>query len=351
MPLEIVRDDITHMQVDAVVNAANHTLLGGGGVDGAIHLAAGPELLHECETLGGCETGDAKITGGYSLPAKYVIHTVGPVWKDGKHGEEALLRSCYRKSLELAANNCCETVAFPLISSGIYGYPKDQALNVAVSEIASFLMSHEMHVFVVVFDKGAYSVSKNLFIGVKSYIDENYVADHTDLERRGNRCPELFSIAKAKKKEQKSDVLSEMALECDSGFEPHTAANAGIPGSLAGAIGELDESFSQALLRLIDERGMTDVQCYKKANIDRKLFSKIRSDRFYKPKKATAIAFAIALELSLSETEELLRKAGYALSHSVMFDVIIEYFIKKGRYDVFEINEVLFAYDQSLLGA
>lgn len=334
MPLEIIRDDITLLDVDAIVNAANSSLLGEGGVDGAIHRAAGPGLLSECRTLGGCETGDAKITGGYSLPAKFVIHTVGPVWEGGGKGEEALLRSCYRKSLVLAEKHGCETVAFPLISSGVYGYPKDRALNVAVSEIASFLMSHEMHVYIVVFDRDSFTVSSSAFAGVKAYIDENYVAAHTEKRRRD------YLPGFAKTSQLTPDgrpcvySVSEAATCCnaDGGFE-------------------LDESFSEMLLRKIDECGMTDVQCYKKANIDRKLFSKIRSDKFYKPKKVTAIAFAIALELSLTETEELLRKAGFALSQSVLFDVIIKYYIENKNYNVFEINETLFAYDQTLLGA
>ena len=235
MPLQIVRNDITKMEVDAIVNAANSSLLGGGGVDGCIHRAAGPELLAECKTLGGCETGSAKITKGYRLPCKYVIHAVGPRWRDGKHGEREKLVSCYRTSLALAKEHGCETVAFPLISSGIYGYPKDQALKVAIDTISDFLLENDMTVYIVIFD--------------------------------------------------------------------------------------------------------------------RKLFSKIRSDKLYKPSKPTALAFAIALELPLDETKEMLMKAGFALSHSNKFDIIIEYFIEHGNYNVFEINEALFAFDQSLLGA
>ena len=178
MALEIVRNDITKMKVDAIVNAANKSLLGGGGVDGSIHRAAGPGLLAECKTLGGCETGSAKITGAYELPSKYVIHTVGPRWIDGSHGEREQLVSCYRESLALAKTAGCETVAFPLISSGIYGYPKDQALRIAIDTISEFLLENDMTVFIVIFDKKAFRISEKLFADIKEYIDDDYVGEH-----------------------------------------------------------------------------------------------------------------------------------------------------------------------------
>ena len=334
LPLEIVRNDITKMTVDAIVNAANESLLGGGGVDGAIHYAAGPELLAECKTLGGCKTGKAKITGGYNLPAKYVIHTVGPIYEDGKHGEKALLESCYRESLALAKAHNCETVAFPLISSGVYGYPKDQALKVAIDVISDFLLENEMKVYIVIFDKAAYKISEKLFSDIAEYIDDNYVDEHTDYRRESIRMNAPM---------QASVGLFEADLcECKAMLAED---------DLDAKLKQIDESFSQMLLRKIDEKGMTDAECYKKANIDRKLFSKIRSDVHYKPSKPTAIAFAISLELTLSETEDMLKKAGFALSHSNKFDIIIEYFISRGNYNIFEINEALFAFDQSLLGA
>jgi O-acetyl-ADP-ribose deacetylase (regulator of RNase III) len=325
MPLKIVRDDITKMKVDAIVNAANNSLLGGGGVDGCIHRAAGRELLEECRTLGGCETGSAKITGAYKLPCKYVIHTVGPVWHGGEYGEREKLVSCYKTSLELAKEKKCESVAFPLISSGIYGYPKDQALKVAVDTIGSFLLKNDMSVYIVIFDKKAYQIGGKLFADITEYIDDNYVSEHTD------------NIAERVR--QKNVLMS----------APQAAIHE--PKTVDEALSMIDESFSEMLLRKIDESGMTDAQCYKKANIDRKLFSKIRNDKYYKPSKQTAIAFAIALELSLEETKEMLLKAGYALSHSNKFDIIIEFFILDKNYNVFEINEALFAFDQNLLGA
>lgn len=327
MPLEIVRNDITKMAVDAIVNAANESLMGGGGVDGCIHRAAGPMLLEECKTLGGCKTGKAKITNGYNLPAKYVIHTVGPVYNDGNHGEKALLESCYRESLSLAKNHNCETVAFPLISSGVYGYPKDKALRVAIDIISDFLLKNDMLVYIVIFDKTAYKISEKLFADVAEYIDDNYVDAHTDY-----RC------------ESRRIQASMPYIASSSDYDCITVEDINI------MLNKLDESFSQMLLRKIDEKGISDAECYKKANIDRKLFSKIRSDVHYKPSKTTAIAFAISLELSLEETEDMLKKAGFALSHSNKFDLIIKYFIEHGNYNIFEINEVLFAFDQKLLG-
>lgn len=339
MPLEIIRNDITKMKVDAIVNAANESLLGGGGVDGAIHRAAGDGLLSACRALGGCQTGMAKITPGFGLPAKYVIHTVGPIYQDGRHGERDLLAACYQTSLSLAREYDCETVAFPLISSGAYGYPKDQALQVAVEVISRFLLENEMTVYIVIYDRAAYQISAKLFAAIAQYIDDRYVDTHA--HRRPSAMGKFAAMApRARQKAAEIDFLEACPWD-----EPAEAED------LNAKLRQIDESFSQMLLRKIDEKGMTDAQCYKKANIDRKLFSKIRSDIHYKPSKPTALAFAISLELTLSETEELLRKAGFALSHSHKFDIIIEYFISKGNYNVFEINEALFAFDQSLLGA
>ena len=340
MPLEIVRNDITRMKVDAIVNAANSSLLGGGGVDGAIHSVAGPDLLKECRTLGGCETGKAKITGGYKLPAKYVIHTVGPFYRGGENGERALLESCYRESLALAKEYNCETVAFPLISSGIYGYPKDEALDVAVDVISKFLTENEMLVYIVVFDKSSYKISEKLFTDIAEYINDNYVDEHFDRNRRES-CE--FNISRACELLESNDSINF--------FEEFDLEALLKDDDLETRLNQIDETFSEMLLRKIDEKGITDAECYKKANIDRKLFSKIRSDVNYKPSKPTVIAFAISLELSIEETEDMLRKAGFALSLSNKFDIIIEYFISKGNYNIFEINEALFAFDQSLLGA
>ena len=338
MPLEIVRNDITKMTVDAIVNAAKESLLGGGGVDGCIHRAAGPELLAECRALGGCSTGSAKLTKAYRLPCKYVIHTVGPIWQGGNCGEREKLVSCYRTSLALAKEHQCETVAFPLISSGIFGYPKDQALRVAVDTIGEFLMEHDMTVYIVIFDRAAYQIGGKLFSDIAEYIDDHYVDAHTDSLRERLRREKYFRA-------ERPLVGGTLASSCVP--MPPVEENAALEDLLV----DLDAGFSETLLKLIDRTGKKDSEIYKKANVDRKLFSKIRNNPDYKPSKPTAIAFAVALELDLEETKDFLSRAGFALSRSSKFDVIVEYFIKQKDYDVFRINEALFAFDQSLLGA
>lgn len=330
MPFEIVRNDITKMKVDAIVNAANKSLLGGGGVDGCIHRAAGPELLAECKLLNGCEIGSAKITKGYQLPCMYVIHAVGPRWIDGNHHEKELLESCYTTSLHLSMEYSCKSIAFPLISSGIYGYPKDQALRISVEQIRKFLLDHEMMVYLVIFDRKAYEISDKLYSDIATYIDDRYVDEHSDSP----------SLQRVRFREFENACLKEESV-------PLSSAN---QKSITDWLEDIDESFSEMLLRKINESGMSDAECYKKANIDRKLFSKIRTDKLYKPSKPTVLAFALALELSLEEMQDMLAKAGFALSHSSKFDLIIEYFVKQGNYNVYEINEALFAFDQSLIG-
>ena len=336
MPLEMICNDITRISADAIVNAAKETLLGGGGVDGCIHRAAGPELLAECRTLGGCRTGEAKITGAYRLPCRYVIHTVGPVWRGGGSGEREQLVSCYRTSLALAREHGCETVAFPLISSGAFGYPKDQALQVAVDTIGEFLLDNEMTVFLVIFDRKDYRISGRLFADLAAYLNDHYAGGQIVCRRvRPQR-------------QEKCESRAMYACEASPVGQPEADAAA---GGLDELLEHLDTGFSETLLKLIDRSGRKDSEIYKRANVDRKLFSKIRSNPDYKPSKPTAIAFAIALELDLAETKDFIARAGYALSASSKFDVIISYFIERGQYNIFEINEALFAFDQSLLGA
>lgn len=328
MPFTIVRQDITKMAVDAIVNAANTELQMGGGVCGAIFRAAGArELQAACDKVSPITTGGAAITPGFGLPAKYVIHAAGPVYSFIRREQcREQLRSAYIESLKLALKNGCESIAFPLISSGIYGYPKDEALEVARSSIEEFLRDHDMEVYLAVFDKSSFQIGKALLGDVDSYIDQHYVDAHVVGRRK--------------------------FLDVEKTALYQVAAPMAIPAlGLDDLIEHLDEPFSDTLLKLIDRKGKTDVEVYKRANMDRKLFSKIRTGKGYTPKKPTILALAIALELSLAETDDLLERAGYALSHASKFDVIVEYFIVNQKYDIFQINEVLFAYDQPLLGA
>ena len=373
MPFWIVRNDITRMRVDAIVTAANAALQGGGGVDGVIRAAAGPELQEACRALGGCPAGQVRLTPGFRLPCRWVIHAVGPVWEGGQKGEREKLASCYRRALELAEALGCESLAFPLISSGTYGYPKQEAVRVAREAIEVFLRKSEMTVYLVVYGQESLEASRSVFSEIREYIDSRYVQEHP--ARRGQNARRLESARRERERREEEcgfyqpDVFPD-GDACASVPAPAAPA-APPPPVLAQApgkpkdkgawgvrppegkdwrFGELDESFQQMLLRLIDQRGMTDAACYKRANIDRKLFSKIRNDVHYKPSKPTAVAFAVALELDLEQTRELLGKAGFALSRSSRFDLIVQYFIEKGRYDVFEINEALFEFDQALLG-
>lgn len=346
MPFRIIRHDITKLSVDAIVNAANTSLQMGGGVCGAIFSAAGAERLQNaCDALSPIKTGEAVITKGFNLPAKYIIHTAGPVYRGGNEGEETLLRSCYMNSLELAMEYKCESIAFPLISSGIFGYPKTEALRVATSAIRDFLSDNDIDVSLVVFDKEALSVSEKLLGAVESYIDEHYVEEKEHYYARR----QLLSV-----EEEALSNASMLDISMSRPMVPERVANIeeiyAYEESLDDLVGSLDEPFSVTLLKLIDATGKKDSEVYNRANIDRRLFSKIRSNEHYTPSKSTVLAFAVALELTVVQTEDLLERAGFALSHSRKFDVIVEYFIQSRKYDIFQINEVLFRYDQPLLG-
>ncbi|MHB1483805.1 MAG: macro domain-containing protein [Saccharofermentanales bacterium] len=322
MPFEIIRNDITKMKVDAIVNSANPQVFVGAGVDGAIHAAAGPGLFEARKLIGEITVGSAIATPAFMLNAKYVIHTVGPIWHGGTEHEMENVKDCYTNALKVALDNKCRSIAFPLISTGTYGFPKADALQSAISAISGFLLVHDMKVFLVVYDRTSYSLAEKLFAEVTEFIDDNYTDNYENFNsNRFILLEEIQEIRMYKTKRSFDDLID-----------------------------ELEETFSQSLLRRIDEKSKTDVEIYKKANVDRKLFSKIRSNKDYRPSKATAIAFAIALELNLDETKDLIKRAGFALSHSNRFDLIIEYFIKEEIYDIFEINEVLFAFDQDLLG-
>ena len=332
MPFQILHNDITKMNTDAIVNAANSKLLMGGGVCGAIFRAAGEkELQKECEQIKQCPVGHAVITKAYNLKAKYIIHTVGPIYKDGNSNEAKFLKSAYEASLKLAKDYNLKSIAFPLISSGIYGYPKKEALNIAVSTIKEFLADNDMDIYLVVFDRKAVHLSEELYEGIEHYINDFY-------EDENYRLRDTYSLE-----------IEEIYHDDCNFQEPIYETKDFNKRSLERILDNIDESFSQMLLRLIDEKGKTDVEVYKKANMDRKLFSKIRSNKDYNPKKSTALSLAIGLELSLDETKDLLAKAGYTLSPSHKFDLIVEYFIKNKNYDIFIINEALFSFEQPLL--
>ena len=386
MPFAIVRNDITLMKADAIVNTANPHPVIGAGTDSAIHEKAGPALLAARKKIGDIPVGDAAVTPGFLLPAKYVIHVSGPVWRDGQSGEEALLRQCYDRALELASERKCESVAFPLLAAGTYGFPKDRTLRIAEAAFRDFLSDHEMMIWLVVFDRQSFQVSEALFRSVESYLDETFVEEqlrkeygssHHAFGRTERRreameledacfdsapAPAMSAPAQSEsesgkrnlgrhfRRERETDGFAgeETAMSIEREFRPGRKPD---KTDLEERLRKLDRGFSETLLALIDASGEKDSDVYKRANVDRKLFSKIRNNRDYKPSKPTVLAFAFALGLDLAQTRDLLEKAGYALSHSSRFDVIVEYFLLRREYDLFQVNEVLFAFDQPLIGA
>lgn len=334
MPLYIVRKDITTMKVDAIVNTSNAEMVGYAGVDYLVHSKAGPMLDAYCQTITPLELGFAKITPGFDLPCKYIIHVSGPIWRGGEYGERALLKSCYREALDLAKGHKCKTVAFPLISSGSYGYPKNQVLKHAVETISDFLKDNDLTIYICVYDRTSYEFSKSLYADISTFIDQYQ-------EVLIDKCMSFGAVAAYE------DVI------CEAIEESHPQASTICENLVSGLkefLEDIDAGFADSLFALIDAKGMTDVQCYKKANVDKKTFSKIKCDPKYRPSKRTAVAFAIALELDYEETQRLLATVGMALSRSNKFDLIIEYFIRNGVYNIHEINEALFEFDQLLLG-
>jgi len=351
MPFEIVRNDIAGVTADAIVNTANPRPRIGIGVDSLLHRKAGPQLLADRKRIGPLEPGAAAITPAYGLSARYVIHTVGPLWRGGDRGEADILRRCYDASLALALEHGCGSVAFPLISTGNYGFPKEQALQIAVAAFRAFLSEHEMRITLVVFDRESYRLSESLFRGVAAYIDENYVSAHSSGRKR------RFSL-RENRNDKESAVCEdtsvwEMAEICNEA--PPAAFTAPAPAaskamSLEEMLKQADAGFTETLLKLIDRSGKKDPEVYKRANLTKQHFSKIRNDPHYRPKKPTAVALAIALELDLEQTQDLLERAGFVLSNSSKFDLIIRYFIREGIYDTMQINLTLFQFDQPLLG-
>jgi len=327
MPLTIIRNDITEMETEAIVNAANTQLVEGGGVCGAVFDKAGRQKMTEaCAKLAPCAVGGAVITPGFKLKAKYVIHAVGPVWQGGIQHEEELLRLAYLRSLELAHSHKLKSIAFPLISAGIYHYPREQALAVALDEIQRYLMRYEMDVTMVLYGHSTAELGYRLQKDLKSYIDDHYVEEH--YYRRFN-----------------TEILSDMLQAPPALRQVQYEYQENLP-----IIFPEEETFSQALLKLIDAKEMSDVTAYKRSNIDRKLFSKIRSNKSYNPTKRTVLAFTVGLELSVKEASDLLARAGYAFSPCHKRDLIVMWFLENRKYDINQVNAALFDYDQELLG-
>ncbi|WP_026653317.1 macro domain-containing protein [Butyrivibrio proteoclasticus] len=361
MPFQIIRNDITKVKADAIVNTANPEVFIGGGVDTAIYNAAGREqLLAEREKIGELLPGEAAVTPAFNLDAKYIIHVSGPKWEDGEHGEFDILRNCYEKALSLAVEKECESIAFPLIATGAYGFPKDKALQIATSVIQQFLFENEMSIILVVFDRKAFELSGKVYSDVQGFIDENYVkrSYRKEYGERGERNLRLRAsfalddtIINTIESDGCDDTGEDGALSDEKLMEPVLMARAPEGMSLDELLDTPAQSFQERLFSLIDKSGLDDVTVYKRANISKKVFSDIKTKKNYKPSKKTAVAFAIALELTMDETADLLQRAGIALSPSSKFDLIVGYYISHGMYNIMEINTVLFKNNQECLGA
>lgn len=394
MAFQIVRNDITKITADAIVNTANPEPTFMAGTDSAIYLAAGAdELLAERAKIGPIAEGEVAVTPAFNLDAKYIFHTVGPVWNGGGEGEKETVRKCYLNCLKKASELGIESIAFPLISTGVYGFPKAEALLIATSVFSEFLADHELNITLVVFDNESFTLSGKIFAGVNEYIDENYAAEKISEEYGftggaaygagfgaaasgagfGSAAEEVCEDKEAalieeceKEREERRSRRKNLlhSVRDYTGLEARGKSAMAVPAasmaqmeaaskpqrSLDDVVKNVSETWSQSLLRLITEKGYTDTEVYKRANADRKLFSKIRSNKDYQPKKATALAFALALKLNIDETKDLLGRAGYALSKSSITDLIVEYFIENQVYDIMTINLALYEHNEPLLG-
>ena len=361
MPFQIIRNDITKVRADAIVNTANPHPKVGGGTDSAVYRAAGEEqLLAERKKIGDIRPGDAAVTPGFALPAKYIIHTVGPAWKDGRHGEMEILRRCYRNSLEKAEELDCKSIAFPLIATGVYRFPKDEALQIALAEINRFLLKQEMLVILVVFDRKSFVLSEKLVSGIDAFLEEHEVEALEDEEYWLDYAEEMRRERAWSRRRQDSqdlilntsvsvDETDPQPLSYDGAFEPDLFHTDEASGTLEEFLSKDEDGFRERLFRLIDERGLQDSEVYTRANITRQVFSKIRKNPEYHPRKNTAFALSIALELDMDTMLDLLSRAGFTFSPSSKTDLIIEYFVTNKNYDVEQIDLALFHYGQPTL--
>lgn len=375
MPFKIVRNDITKMQVDAIVNTANEEPIYSSGTDYAVYQAAGADLLlAERKKIGYLEEGEVAITPGFNLPAKYIIHAVSPYYIDGESGEEELLRSCYQKSLELAQENGCESIAFPLISTGSFGYPKEDAMRIAVDEINGFLLKKNMLIYLVVFDGESTRLGQSLYPDLEAYIDRNYVCDKRE-EEYGDRyfgvmpevqqniaimpkAPQMAATTAEQKPDKrgrlkaiklnfpKAEKSSAQIADCQmmdtAAYEEFLEES---ESALNERIRHMGDSFQQYLMYLIERKGLTNAEVYKRAFVTKQLFSKIKLNPDYHPDKATAMRLCVGAGLNLDETKDLLARAGYALSPCDKRDIIFSYFIEREVFDMIEIDIVLENYD------
>ena len=352
MPFLMIRNDITKVTADAIVNPANRNLLQGSGTSRAIYQAAGEqELTAACEAIGHCDLGRAVCTPAFGLPAKYIFHAVCPAWHGGFFGEAKQLAGAYHSALELAAEYHCESVAFPLLSSGNYGYPKERAFRIAADTITQYVMEHDLTVYLVLYDRHSLAVSRKLFTSVEEYIDDHYVAQNDESYGSGRRRREYVERWEDAALTDREYPAQE---ECASPVFATVLRQQSAPmaaRSLEHLMDNLGESFTTRLLRLIDERGLKDSTVYKQSNISRQHFSKIQCNRDYNPKKKTVLAFAVGLHLSEDETIDLLKSAGYAFSDGSKRDWIVRYCLEQKIYNINQVNTLLFEYDQEQLGA
>lgn len=355
MPFKIVRNDIAKMNTEAIVNTANDHATVGTGCDSAVYKAAGYDALlrYRTEKIGFVPEGDAFITPGFNLPAKYIIHAVSPLYRGGDQGEEAKLRSCYRRSLQIAKENGIKSIAFPLISTGSFGYPKEEGIRIAIDEINAFLLKNEMQIFLVVFDTKATMLGEKLYPDLEAYIDHNYVAGKRE-EEYGNRYFRDARFQNAEYDARFSDVeeqkpwaamrvlrrfeIKEPDSVCESGETPFYDFEEQHESRLEERMKHLSDTFSQYLMYLIRDKNMENAEVWKRAIVDKKIFSKIKNNPDYHPQKLTALCLCVGAKLNLDESKDLLARAGYALSPCDKTDIIFSYFIENEIYDMIELD-------------